>query len=133
MNWAALLAGLLSGIIGAMGLGGGAVLIIYLSVFTDMPQLEAQGINLIFFIPIAIAAVTVYAFKKQIEWRITLKIAAWGLLGVFGGMYLAKIIGGGITAKLFGGLLVILGIAEIFKKSQKPLAVRKGQCYNKKE
>ena len=56
MNWAALLAGLFSGIIGAMGLGGGAVLIIYLSVFTDMPQLEAQGINLIFFIPIAIAA-----------------------------------------------------------------------------
>ena len=49
MNWTALLAGLFSGIIGAMGLGGGAVLIIYLSVFTDMPQLEAQGINLIFF------------------------------------------------------------------------------------
>ena len=48
MNWAALAAGLLSGIIGAMGLGGGAVLIIYLSVFTDMPQLKSQGINLLF-------------------------------------------------------------------------------------
>lgn len=133
MNWAALLAGLFSGIIGAMGLGGGAVLIIYLSVFTDMPQLEAQGINLIFFIPIAIAAVAVYAVKKQIKWKITLKIALWGLLGVFGGMYLAKIIGGGITGKLFGGLLVILGIREIFKKAEKPLAEKHGQCYNKKE
>ena len=40
MSWTALAAGLLSGIIGAMGLGGGAVLIIYLSVFTDMPQLK---------------------------------------------------------------------------------------------
>ncbi|MEE1330469.1 MAG: TSUP family transporter, partial [Acutalibacteraceae bacterium] len=109
MNCAALLAGLFSGIIGAMGLGGGAVLIIYLSVFTDMPQLEAQGINLIFFIPIAIAAVAVYALKKQIEWKTTLKIAAWGLLGVFAGMFLAKLIGGGITGKLFGGLLVVLG------------------------
>ena len=44
MSWTALAAGLLSGIIGAMGLGGGAVLIIYLSVFTDMPQLKSQGI-----------------------------------------------------------------------------------------
>ena len=133
MNWAALLAGLFSGIIGAMGLGGGAVLIIYLSVFSDMPQLEAQGINLIFFIPIAIAAVAVYAFKKQIKWKTTLKIAAWGLLGVFAGMFLAKLIGGGITGKLFGGLLVVLGITEIFKKAEKPLADKDGQCYNKKE
>ena len=133
MNWTALLAGLFSGIIGAMGLGGGAVLIIYLSVFTDMPQLEAQGINLIFFIPIAIAAVSVYAVKKQIKWKITLKIALWGLIGAFGGMYFAKIIGGRITGKLFGGLLVILGIREILKKAEKPLAEKRGQCYNKKE
>ena len=47
MSWTALAAGLLSGIIGAMGLGGGAVLIIYLSVFTDMP-LKSQGITLLF-------------------------------------------------------------------------------------
>ena len=68
MSWTALTAGLLSGIIGAMGLGGGAVLIIYLSVFTDMPQLKSQGINLLFFIPIAAAAIAVYGFKKQIKW-----------------------------------------------------------------
>ena len=50
MNILALLAGLLSGIIGAMGLGGGAVLIIYLSLFTETEQLKSQGINLLFFI-----------------------------------------------------------------------------------
>ena len=48
MNIGALLAGLLSGIIGGMGLGGGAVLIIYLTVFMDIKQLSAQGINLLF-------------------------------------------------------------------------------------
>ena len=40
MNITALLAGLLSGIIGGMGMGGGAVLIIYLSLFTDTPSLK---------------------------------------------------------------------------------------------
>ena len=49
MNIGALLAGLFSGIIGGMGLGGGAVLIIYLTVFKNTEQLRAQGINLLFF------------------------------------------------------------------------------------
>ena len=65
MNILALLAGLLSGIIGAMGLGGGAVLIIYLSLFTETEQLTAQGINLLFFIPTALLAVIIYAIKKK--------------------------------------------------------------------
>ena len=65
MNIAALLAGLFSGIIGGMGMGGGAVLIIYLTVFKNCEQLRAQGINLLFFVPIAILAVIIYTFKKQ--------------------------------------------------------------------
>ena len=121
MIYAGLLAGLLSGIIGAMGLGGGAVLIIYLSVFTDMPQLKSQGINLLFFIPIAIAAVAVYGFKKQIKWKLVAKIAAWGLVGTAGGLLFTNLLGGDITAKIFGGMLIIIGISEIglFGKKEK--------------
>lgn len=119
MKWAALLAGLFSGIIGAMGLGGGAVLIIYLALFTDMPQLKAQGINLLFFIPTASLAVIVYAVKKQIKWKTVLKVALWGLLGAAVGIYFADILGGKLTSKLFGGLLVIMGIIEIFGKKEK--------------
>ena len=118
MNITALLAGLFSGIIGGMGLGGGAVLIIYLTVFRDTPQLQAQGINLLFFIPIALVAVIIYAFKKQIKWRVTLPIAAGGILGAAGGFFLTDFIGGSFTAKLFGGFLIILGLKEIFTKNK---------------
>lgn len=117
MNIAALLAGLLSGIIGAMGLGGGAVLIIYLSVFTQTEQLASQGINLMFFIPIGLLAVILYAFKKQIKWKTTLLLAAWGLLGAVIGLMLTDLLGGELTAKLFGGLLILIGIKEIFCKN----------------
>ena len=117
MNIAALLAGLLSGIIGAMGLGGGAVLIIYLSVFTGTEQLASQGINLMFFIPIGLLAVVIYAFKKQIKWKTTLLLAAWGLLGAVIGLMLTDLLGGELTAKLFGGLLILIGIKEIFCKN----------------
>lgn len=118
MNLAALFAGLLSGIIGAMGLGGGAVLIIYLAVFTDTPQLAAQGINLIFFLPIGALAVIVYAKKGKISWKKTVPIAVGGLLGAVGGIISARLLGGELTAKLFGGLLIILGLKEIFAKKK---------------
>ncbi len=117
MNIAALLAGLLSGIIGAMGMGGGAVLIIYLSVFTQTEQLASQGINLMFFIPIGLLAVIIYAFKKQIKWKTTLLLAAWGLLGAVIGLMITDLLGGELTAKLFGGLLILIGIKEIFCKN----------------
>lgn len=119
MNMGALLAGLLSGLIGSMGLGGGAVLIIYLSVWTETKQLTAQGINLLFFLPIAACSVIIYAFKKKIKFRLVLKLAAFGALGAVLGSFVATFIGSGVTAKIFGGLLVLMGAKELFFKTEK--------------
>lgn len=116
MNIAALLAGLFSGILGSMGLGGGGVLIIYLSLFTNTKPLNAQGINLLFFLPIGMLSVIIYGLKKQINWKLTLKIAVFGIIGAVLGILLADYLGGSITQKIFGGLLVAMGITEIFKK-----------------
>lgn len=125
MNISALLAGLFSGILGSMGLGGGAVLVIYLSIFTETKQLTAQGINLLFFIPIAVIAVIIYSVKKQIKWKHTLKVAVWGLIGTSLGWLLTDFLGGKITAKIFGGLLILIGITEIFTKNTKNIAKTK--------
>lgn len=137
MSVAALLAGLLSGIIGAMGLGGGAVLIIYLAVFTDTPQLKAQGINLLFFLPVGLIAVIIYAVKKKIRWKTVLPMAAGGILGAVVGLFLTDTLGGDLTAKIFGGLLIILGVKEIFtkknKNGNKPLKKRGRGVILKKE
>ena len=112
MNIAALLAGLFSGIIGAMGLGGGAVLIIYLAVFTNTSQLKAQGINLLFFIPIAVVAVIIYAYKKQIKWKTVIPLCIGGILGAIAGIMLTSFIGSHLLPKFFGGFLCVLGIKE---------------------
>ena len=119
MNIEALLAGLFSGILGSMGLGGGGALIIYLSLFTETEQLTAQGINLLFFIPIAFVSVIIYAFKKQIKWRLVLKIAFWGLIGTALGLIGTSFLGGKLTAKIFGSLMLIIGFREIFKKEKR--------------
>lgn len=97
-----------------MGLGGGAVLIIYLNLFTDTDRLTAGGINLIFFIPISLLAVTIYAFRGAVKWKTVLPLAAFGLVGALCGIYLADIMGGEIIGKIFGVLLVLMGIKETF-------------------
>lgn len=133
MNISALLAGLLSGVIGAMGLGGGAVLIIYLTLFAETEQMKAQGINLLFFIPIAIVAVIIYTKKKQIKWKTVIKISVCGILGTIVGWYLADFLGADMISKIFGGLLIALGLREIFTKKTKTVAQDGEKCYTKKE
>ena len=123
MNITALLAGLFSGIIGGMGMGGGAVLIIYLSLFTDTPQIKAQGINLLFFIPIGLTALIIYAFKKQIKWKTVLPLAVFGIAGAFFGIMLTNFIGNKWLSKIFGGFLILMALKEFFGK--KPKTVEK--------
>ena len=110
-----IIAGFLSGIIGGMGLGGGAVLLIYLRVFENTEQIRAQGINLLFFLPIGAVAVAVYAFKKLIEWKTVLKFVLLGVPGCIGSIMLTDIIGGKYLGKIFAVILLILGILEIIK------------------
>ena len=57
MGWLiALLAGTITGILSAFGIGGGSLLLIYLTSFAAIDQHQAQGINLLYFLPAAAAA-----------------------------------------------------------------------------
>ena len=119
MNIAALLAGLFSGIIGSMGMGGGAVLIIYLTLFTETEQLKAQGINLLFFVPIALASLIIYSRKGNIKWKTTLFIAVFGLIGTALGLWLTTLFDAKFIKYAFGAFLIVLGLKELFSKSSK--------------
>lgn len=114
-----LIAGFLAGIAGAMGLGGGSVLIIYLTVFAGVDQLAAQGINLIFFLPTAAVALMIYSKKGIIKWKIILPVMLLGAVGtlvtgIWVGHLKAELI-----KKLFGGVIVIYGLYELFCKKEK--------------
>ena len=113
MNIVGIIAGFLSGLIGGMGLGGGAVLLIYLTVFLKTEQLTAQGINLLFFLPIGAVAVIIYAVKKKLKFKTVLPLAIGGVVGALGGTFLSSFIGGKITAKIFATILCFIGIKEI--------------------
>ena len=60
--------GFVSGIIGGLGMGGGTVLILLLSLFSNVEQHIAQGSNVIFFVPMSIAAIIVFIKNKEL-WK----------------------------------------------------------------
>lgn len=112
--WAAVIAGFLAGFIGSLGLGGGAVLVIFLTVFAGMPQLRAQGVNLLFFIPIGLFALLFHIRRKLVVWKAALPAILCGLVGAGIGAVLTRRFGGQTVRLLFGGMLLLLGAYELF-------------------
>ena len=113
------IAGVLSGILGALGVGGGTVLIIYLVVFMNIDQVTAQGINLLFFLPCGLVAIIIHAIKKRIRWATVLPCVLGGAVGVLLGTWLLNYIGSALLRQIFAGGLILLGIKELvisFKK-----------------
>lgn len=110
------LIGIISGIISGMGIGGGAILIPTLIIFTNLSQQEAQGINLIVFIPVAIAALIVHIKEKNIEFKLAFWIIISGVIGAILGSKLALIINSNTLKKFFAIFLLFIGIYELLNK-----------------
>lgn len=118
MNIYVILSSFISGALGAMGFGGGTVLIIYLTSFLNLEQKEAQGINLVFFIITGIFALWNNSKNKLVDTAAVKKVLPLSLPGLIIGYMLLPIIPTSILGRLFGGVLLILGIKELFSKKK---------------
>lgn len=116
MTFAMIISSFISGVLASMGLGGGTVLVVYLTFFCHVTQLKAQGINLVCFIPVAIFSVIVYIRQKLIDKKLVLPLIIYGIVGAIAGYLLIGIIPEGILGKLFGSFLILLSIRELFQK-----------------
>lgn len=123
MSWVNIIAGFVSGFIGALGLGGGGVLLMYLTLFTDMSQQTAGGVNLLFFLPVGLMAIIIYIIKKQIEWKTVFKMWLGGAVGVVFGTFLSSRVDTDLLSKIFAAALIVFGIYLLigdFFKRKKP-------------
>ncbi len=118
MMWGVALIGFFSGIISGMGIGGGTILIPALLFLTDINQHQAQGVNLIYFIPTAVTALVTHQKKGNLSWKTAKPLALMGLAGAAAGAFLAVSIDSELLKKFFGGFLFLMGLSEIFKKKK---------------
>ena len=108
-----IIAGIVSGILGAMGFGGGGILILYLTLYKDLPQATSQGINLLFFIPSAVLAIIFHIKNKLIDKKAALTYIAYGLIGVALGYLLLNRLDDKALRTIFAVMLISVGAKEL--------------------
>ena len=109
-----LLIGIFAGLmVGMMGVGGGAPVVVLTSLLLGYSQHLAQGTALLVMIPTAAVAAISHYRSGLIEWRWTLVLAAGGVVGALLGSSLALHIHGPVLRYMFALFLVIVGLRMI--------------------
>ena len=69
--------GVVGGIVGGMGMGGGTLTIPLLTLFLNYKQLQAQGVNLVAFLPMSVVALFIHFKNKLVEFKKTWLLWLW--------------------------------------------------------
>lgn len=107
------LAGIAGGLLGGMGMGGGTVLIPLLAIGLGVSQHLAQAVNLISFVPMAIAALFIHAKNGLIKTAGLWIIILSGLFSCVVGCFIARGINADVLRRIFGGFLTVLSVFQI--------------------
>lgn len=106
--------GIVSGMVAALGMGGGTILILLLGIFTKLNQHIIQGSNLIFFIPTSIVAIIMNMKNKTINYKNAFIIIISGIIGAVVGSKISFKIENQKLRRYFGIFLLVIAIFEIY-------------------
>lgn len=116
MDWLiAALAGAATGVLSGFGVGGGSLLLIYMTSFAGVPQALAQGINLLYFLPAAATALPAHFKNGYVEKRALLPAIGAGLVCAALTAWAATALDVDILRKCFGVFLIVIGLRELFR------------------
>ena len=113
-----IIVGALIAVFSGMGVGGGGLFAVYLSVFTDVPQLAVQGYNLLFFLFSSGASVTVQLFRSRIRFFAVMIMIVAGIVGALAGTALTGVFSSEWLRRIFGIMLISGGIVSLKKYSK---------------
>lgn len=102
-----------------MGLGGGFVLVIWLTMVQNVEQRTAQGINILFFLPIAFIALIIHGKSGLIDKALVKQLVFGGVIGAVLGTLGAQLIPSGLLRRLYALFLLAFGLRELFSKRGK--------------
>lgn len=107
-----IISGLVGGIFGGMGMGGGTFFIPILTIFLGVEQQTAQSVNLLAFLPMALAALPEHfqngLVKTRHAWEIIVPAVVLSALGSFVANYLPS----SLLRRIFGLFLIVLSVIQ---------------------
>jgi uncharacterized membrane protein YfcA len=115
----AILIGAILGFLAGLGVGGGSLLILWLTLVLKIPTDTAAGINLLFFVPTAVTA-SLFRLKQG---KLDLKRILPALIAGVASAAIFTLLFGNFDSELlrkpFGILLLATGIRELFYRPRK--------------
>lgn len=108
--------GIVLGFLAGLGIGGGSLLILWLTMVQNLDHSVARGINLLFFLPSA-AIACLFRWKQGcIPWKRILPAILSGCIAAGAFSFVGLRLDLALLKKLFGGLLILTGIRELLYK-----------------
>lgn len=115
----ALAVGGVTGVLSGFGVGGGTLLLVYLTAVAGMDQHLAQGINLLYFLPAGLMALPAHWKNGFVEKRALAPAIGAGLLCAAGAAWLSMGLEADLLRRLFGGFLLLVGGMELLGQEKK--------------
>ena len=120
MNWLlAAAAGAAAGVLSGFGVGGGTLLLLWLTLVQGMDQFRAGGINLLYFASCALPALWGHVRRGLVERQAALWAILTGLPACVGAALLAAQLDVSLLRRVFGLFLLAVGLRELFSKPEK--------------
>lgn len=114
--WLDLIVSFCIALLSGLGVGSGGLLVIYLTLFASVPQLQAQGINLVFFLFSAGASMLVHLTQRRLPLALCILLIAAGIPGALLGSRLAALLPAEALRRLFGAFLATAGLLTLTKR-----------------
>ena len=108
-----IIAGIASGVIAGMGMGGGTLLIPALTLLLGVAQRGAQGVNMLSFLPAAVIALAIHRKGGRLEVKKSLPAIVSGIAGAVLGSLAAGQIREDTLKRVFGIFLMVMAAGEI--------------------
>ena len=114
-----LLIGTILGFLSGLGVGGGSLLILWLTQILDMTYAPARIINLMFFLPAAVISTLYRKQEGTLNIRKLLPGIITGCIAAAAASLIGTTLDTAIIKKLFGFLLLLAGFRELLYKEKK--------------
>lgn len=118
MNLLGFLVGSATGVLSGCGVGGGTLLVLYLTAVAGLEQYQAGGVNLMYFLACAAPALVSHARRGRVEWQGVVWCLVLGIPAAIAAGAVAGQLDVGLLRRLFGVLLLYVGVQELGKRQQ---------------
>ena len=102
------------GFLAGMGVGGGSLLLLWLTQVVGLEQPQARILNLLFFLPAAIITTLFHKKKAKLDGKVLIPGVIAGCVSAVAFSMIGRYMDMGLMKKLLGGLLILTGLREIF-------------------